>query len=238
MDQNLKIQLPEGTEVLRLGEAPELKDPTKIVIKGNFQAVGSFIDHRLDVESEGLQEIDTTKAIILCDKDNFSIYLHADPNNFFGTEIIGKAEFTKELFQFGINTNTTFKSEELIKLIKFNRQLFNNKELHSDLLKAYQAFTAKSTKDLSIESDTRGNKSAAYRKQVDTNIPTHFALNVPIFKGEPAESFPVEICIEDTDGGTLFWFESPELAELIEVRKQEMFDRELDLCQCLCVIWK
>lgn len=238
MDQKLNIQLPEGTEEFRLGQALDLKHPTKIEIKGNFQAVGSFVDHRLSVNAEGLQEIDTTKAVITCDKDNLSIYLQADPNNFFGTEVIGQAKFTKELEQFGINTNITFKREELIKLIKFNRQLFPNKELHSDLLKAYQAFTAKSTKDLSIESDTRGNKSAAYRKQVDTNIPTHFALEVPIFKGEPSESFPVEICIEDTDGGTLFWFESPELAELIEERKQQMFDRELDLCQGLCVIWK
>lgn len=177
----------------------------------------------------GLQLIDPKTSAIVCDKDNLSIKFISDVNSEFKTTISGSAEYSNELKGFGINQNKMFKREEAIKLIRFNRLCFVNYQEQDNLLKALQTMKVGVTKDVNASSDNRGNYSGGISKVLSSGIPENFNLNIPIFKGEDKSSFTVDICMDESDGGGLrIWFESVELKELIDKKKDDLFNSELD----------
>lgn len=131
-----------------------------------------------------------------------------------------------------------FNREELIKLLRFNRIWFADPSQHDTLIKAYQAFSAEVNAKIGKESDTRGNVDNSYKKTVTTNVPDSFVLNIPVFKGMAKRKFRVEIAIDSTDASTKFWFESVELAELIQVESEQILNAELASCSDFVIIWK
>ncbi len=231
MEHNI-ILADGNTETLTIleGKALELKPPAKIKIEGDIETVREFLTVRTAVSpGEGLQTLDPKKAIITTDKDNLTIQLELDPNDFYGTEIIAKLLFNPDFLQFHINEAKTFRREELIKLLRFSRRFFPDRDRFDALLNAYQSLNISAAAEIKAKTDTRGNKDLSFVKTVNSaNIPTEFVLEMPIFKGQPIERFMVEICLESTEQSVVFWFESVDLAELIEVRKQEAFNTQLE----------
>lgn len=234
---NLKLESLTGNEIIiREGAALEQKEPQKIELSGDIKTVSSFLLNRSDGYDQ--QRVDRNKAIVIVDKDNMKITLNLDPQNFYGTIITGSLELSQELKVWSINQSKTFKREELVQLIKFNRLSFDNTEQHDKILKAYMAFEAKTDSELKASNDTRGNRAASINKNVSTNIPTEFILLIPIFKGKEAVRFRVEICLDVTDGGARFWFESTELHEIINTSKDIIFNEELKAAEGFVIINK
>lgn len=232
---NLKLDQVNGNElIIREGKAPEVFNPEKIEFTGDINSVSSFLKNRSDGYS--FQKVDKNRAVVLVDKKAMAIHLFLDPENKFGAEITGQLEFSDELKIFHVNQNKTFTRDELVKIIKFNKLSFDNAEKHAELLKAYQAFEVSANTNIKQESDTRGNKANSFNKAVTTNIPTEFILLIPVFKGKEPQRFRVEICLDVTDGGARFWFESVELHELIETSKEIIFNEELKSCEGFVII--
>lgn len=237
MESEVKVNVSTENGVVLIGKANTPKEPQSISIQGDFTAVGNFL--RVKNKTANIfQEIKPENAIVVCDYDNLTIQLQTNPNDVLATTITGKAEFSKEYKEFGINQAKFFNREQLIKLFRFYRRYFPNKEENANLLGAYQNFTASVNKNIADNSDQRGNQSRQFQKTVRTDLPESFVVEIPVFKGEVPVSFPVEICIEDNDSGVRFWFESVELDELIQAKKEEMFKRELSECQNLAIIYK
>lgn len=234
MKPEIIIQPSGDTLTILEGKALELKHPRKIKIEGDIKSVSSFLKNR--TAGHSLQKVDKSRAIIIVNKESMAISLELDPENEFGASVLAKLELSSELKVFCINQAKTFKREELVHLLRFNRLAFDNKEQHEGLLKAYMAFSAQTNAELSASSDTRGNKAAAINKEVKSNIPTEFTLLIPIFKGQEALRFRVEICLDVTDGGARFWFESTELHELIETHRDIIFNEELKVCDGFVII--
>lgn len=233
----VKVENLTGNElIIREGSAIPLQEPKKIEIQGDINSISAFLSKR--PKGYGLQFVDETKVIVLVDKKAMHITLMLDPENVFGTMIKGSLELSDELKVWSINQSKTWKREELVNLIKFNRLSFDDNDKHAALLKAYMAFEAKAAIDSKAASDTRGNKANSFSKEVSTNLPTEFILLIPIFKGKEAQRFRVEICLDLTDGGARFWFESTELHELIETTKEIIFNEELKSCQQFVIINK
>lgn len=232
MEPEIKVNFsPEGDiGTLLIGKANTPPLPQKLVIQGNFQSVSEFASKRMAVGEDvrsAQQEITPGWSVVICNNEQMTIKLLTDPNDEFATEVTGKAEYTDVFNEFGINQNKMFNREQLVKLIRFNRRYFPNKEEHANLLAKYQAFKAHVHKDLTDESDRRGNRNFGINKTVSSDLPETFVLKIPIFKGENDVSFPVEIALEENDSGVRFWFESVELSELLADMKDVMFDREL-----------
>ena len=212
--------------VILEGRALEQKAPVKITIDGNINAISCFMAKRwnsLEANSlgTGLQEVDWTKAIVIVDDEQMKIKLLLDPENYYGTEITGTLDHTVDLLNLGINESRQFTREELVKIIRFNRRFFDPLK-HDAILAAYMKLNLSGSTELTSASDTRGTRELAFKKVINSqNIPTEFVLTLPIFKGFGPESFRVEVCLEATDASVRFWFESIELAELIEKRKKE-----------------
>jgi len=242
MEQELKFINFQGDKLTVLeGRALEDKYPVQIRLSGNIQSIGNFLLKRYEDGAAGkdLQFVDKEKAVVTVDDSALSILLQLDPQNHFGTEVRAQLQLTPEIQKFCINENKQFTREELIKLIRFNKRFFNSIDAHEVLLKAYQTLEIKTAGDLKQNSDSRGNKLQHFEKVVvSDSIPQTFVLNMPIFKGQPKEVFRVEICLEATDASVRFWFESVELAELIELRRDEIFATELEYCKDFVIIHK
>lgn len=238
MKTEVNLKEVTGNPVLTIleGKALELKHPEKIKISGDINSISAFLKARPDGFSR--QNVDKSRAVITVDKDAMTILLELDPEDPFGATVLGTLELSSELKIFHINQSKTFKREELVQLLRFNRLAFDNKEQHEKLLQSYMAFSATANADLTASGDNRGNKGSSYKKGVSTNIPTEFTLLIPVFKGKKPVRFRVEICIDVTDGGARFWFESTELYELIETEKEIIFNEELKHCEGFVIINK
>lgn len=239
---NLKLESINGNEIIiREGQALPQVAPKKIVINGDIKTVSSFVNKRTkpaDGENMGLQVINPDRAIVEVDIEKKTITLSLDPEDANGTMIISKLEPNPDLTQFGINKIVQFSQKELVKLLKFSRLYFEDFGKHGELLRAYQAFTAKTYTDLAGEQDNRGNKNFAFNKKVETGLPTSFIMNVPVFKGQEKKRFMVEICLDVTDAAASFWFESVELEEIIDLESGKIIDEQLESCSDYVVIWK
>lgn len=237
----LKVESVSGNEiVIREGDALPQREPVKINISGDIKTISSFVAGRKDVSDSlaGHQYINKGRAIVEVDKQKRTIILMLDPANPYGGVITAKMELNPDLAEFCINAKKTFKQKELVDLLKFSGLAFDNAEKHAMLLRSYQSFNAKAYIDMASDSDSRGNKSSSFNKKVETNLPVDFVLNIPIFKGQDRKRFSVEICLEVTDGGCNFWFESVELKELIEIQSEAILNKELESCADYVIIWK
>jgi hypothetical protein len=237
---NLKLESINGNEItIREGTALPLVAPNKIAITGDIKTVSSFITKRKTAGVvAGLQQIDKDLAIVEVDKKKKTITLSLNPADPYGAVITAKLDPNPDLEKFGINKNVQFSQKELVQLLKFSRLYFEDFGQHGTLLRAYQAFTAKTYTNLAGESDNRGNKNFAFDKKVETGLPTAFVMSLPIFKGQEPRRFMVEICLDVTDAAATFWFESTELAELTELDGELILKAELESCADYVVIWK
>lgn len=219
------------------GKALEQKPSEKISISGDIKSVSSFLSVRKESGS-GTQVIDVSKAVVIVDKKALTIELLIDPENYYGASVLAKLEKSDELAPFCINQNKTFSKEELVKLIKFNKIFFDAPTKHAEMLLAFQKISSTVNIRANDSADDRGNKERAFVKEVTSNAPTEFILNIPIFKGFDAVRFRVEVCLDVTEGSARFWFESVELHELMQTTIDIIFNEELKSAQGFVIINK
>jgi len=238
MSEKLELNIlgEQKTLEVRTGAALPLKEPKVVSISGDINTISNYLRKRRDESGHSTQGVYLNKAIVYTDKANRNIRIDVDPENPYGATVKGSLMITDELKQFGINTNQQFSREILVKLLRFTRRFFKSSEVHLNILTSYQAFKATGKTEHVSASDTRGNKTQNFNKEVDSNLPVNFVLSLPIFKGEKNEDFMVEICLELTDAGAHFWFESPELEELISIRTDEIFDAQLKEFEDLVIV--
>src|ERR1700680_4830780 len=163
---HVKIEGEQKELVIREGDALPAKEPMKVAIAGDINAVTEFLTKRKIANGTGLQKVDPTSAVIEVDEEKMFIMLHLDPENHYGATVTGRLEFTKELTQFDINGKGTFGRDALLKLIRFNGLLFKDKDKHAALLAAYQAFNMQAHIQANTESDLKGNKSGGFQKKL------------------------------------------------------------------------
>lgn len=228
-----------GNELnLREGNTIDPKDPKIISITGDIKSISNFLKVRNSAGS-GLQAVDKAKAVVTVDKKEMYIKLELDPENQFGASVTSKLELSDELKKWSVNVNKTWKLNDLVKLLRYSRLDFDDKDKHAILLEAFMKFNFKAYIESEQQApDRKGNKKQSFNKAIDAELPTDFVLNIPIFKGLDSARFHVEIWMETTEGSANFWFESPELSELIEVQKTVIFNEQLTACQEFVIINK
>lgn len=241
MKTEINLASSGDTLVIREGQALPLKEPQIISLSGDINSVGEFLAKRIkegQATGVGLQAVWDVQAVVITDKEASTIELLLDPENFYGAKIKGTLEESKELGIFLINKEHEFSREDLIKLFRFNRLHFSNEEKADALVKSLQKFSGSAYVDLVKEDDTRGNLKASIDKRVNTGIPESFELNIPIYKGQPKEKIEVSICLDIIGTRVSFWFESVQLVELLEQRKDEIFAKQLEACSQFPIINK
>jgi hypothetical protein len=237
----LKIENANGELILREGHAQDplpLKEPKIIMIVGDIHSISRFIGSRATGFSS--QEIDRNKAIVTVDKNEKTILLQLDPENYYGASVLAKLEVSKELEQFKINANTRYNRKQLLDLIRFNRLYFEDKNEHARVIAGLYKLRIKSETEIQQEKDNQGNKRSLHDVKTvdDGGMAKEFTLTIPLFKGFEAQKITVEICFELLNGDVSFWLESIGLKEAADSQIDGIFEEELKSCQSFVVINK
>lgn len=210
--------------VLREGEAPVALDPKeqeRVVINGTIDAPLRWLEKRVEL-------INQKSTNIIVNRDKMGIALTIDETNYYQTEIKGILQASKEMQEFGINTDKKWEPIKLSQFFKMHRAFFKDKSENMILVSTLKNFKAKVNQDIERSKEENGSKVDSYSQVVDSNLPKSFKLNIPLFKGFACEEIEVEI-YADVDGRDVsLSLVSAGANEAIEEYKNKVIDDQLD----------
>lgn len=200
-ENKINVVVPEnynGTPieiVLREGKASEAldpKEPERVFINGTIDAPFRWLEKRVEL-------INQKSANIIVNRDKMYLSLTIDETNYYHTVIGGILQASKEMQEFGINTDKKWEPIKLSQFFKMHRAFFKDKSENMILVSTLKNFKAKVNQDIERSKEENGSKVDNYSQVVDSNLPKSFKLNVPLFKGFANEEIEVEI-YADVDG--------------------------------------
>ena len=210
---------------IRTGEAPAVYGPRPLNIIGGIDTPLRWLKKRKD-------NYDLKNCHILVGRGEMGIKLIIDEHNHFADNVGGRLILSEEFKRFGINEGKYISSKELSDLIRMNRTCFESKAKAMELVNIMLNFKATVNSQIEVTDDKKGNVSQLRRQTVEGNQPPSFELCIPIFKGQPRQTFTVEIDINpDTLQATLI---SPDAQDLIVEQRDALIDGVLNQIQGLC----
>ena len=194
--------------VVREGAAEILREKVKLNIKGTIDAPGKFIEKRKG-------EYEKLKCHVLYSLNEGYIRLQVDEDSYYGSYIEGKLNLNPEYVAFGINDpNKTYTTIELQKFLKLRRIYFPDKEKCAQIVGNLERFKIKTTSDIDKSNDGRGNKIDSYSTTAKTDLAFDFDLEMPLYIGQPAKKFKVQIGFDVREKDITLWLESVESREI------------------------
>ena len=210
--------------VLREGEAPVVldpKEPERVVISGTIDTPFRWLEKRIEL-------INQKASNIIVNRDVRGIALTVDETNYYQSDIRGELKTSKEMMEFGINTEKKWEPIKLSKFLKMHRAFFTDKSQNMMLVSTLKNFKAKVNQDIERSKEENGSKVDNYSQVVDSNLPKSFKLNIPLFKGFACEEIEVEI-YADVDGRDVsLSLVSAGANEAIEEYKNKVIDEQLE----------
>lgn len=210
--------------VLREGAAPEqleIKEPEKVMIDGTIDAPYRWLEKRIDL-------INQKSSNIIVNRDNMWIILTINETNYYQDVITGVLQPSKEMVEFGINTDKKWEPIKLSQFLKMHRAFFTDKSQNMMLVSTLKNFKAKVNQDIERSKEENGSKVDNYSQVVDSNLPKSFKLNIPLFKGFACEEIEIEI-YADVDGRDVsLSLVSAGANEAIEEYKNKVIDEQLE----------
>ena len=210
--------------VFREGAAPKAldpKEPCPIDITGTIDSPLRWLEKRIDL-------IDQKQANITVNRDEMKISLVDKEIDYYNNAVNGILQSSKEIFEFGINTERRWEPIKLSKFFKMHRAFFKDKSENMLLVSTLKNFKAKVNQDIERSKEENGSKVDNYSQVVDSNLPKSFKLNIPLFKGFACEEIEVEI-YADVDGRDVsLSLVSAGANEAIEEYKNKVIDKQLD----------
>ncbi len=210
--------------VLRDGKAPvalDPKEPERVIISGTIDAPFRWLEKRVGL-------INQKATNIIVNRDKMGMALTIDETNYYQTVINGILQASKEMLDFGINTDKRWGPIKLSQFFKMHRAFFKDKSENMTLVSTLKNFKAKVNQDIERSKEENGSKVDNYSQVVDSNLPKSFKLNIPLFKGFTCEEIEVEI-YADVDGRDVsLSLVSAGANEAIEEYKNKVIDEQLD----------
>lgn len=236
MNEKIKVVLPQGVNeiIVREGKAPELLPnlrPIQVDIKGIMGSVTEFLDKRRDQE----EQINPKRCHVQVDRERKVVMLFIAENDpYLSGGVSGKMELHPMYVKFGINSDKKWEPNQLGQFFKMNRAFFPDKSKNMALVTELKNFIAKVNSTVEKQKAENGSFADNYSGVVSSNLPETFSLQMPIYKGTPAEIFEVEFyATVDGRSVTLQLF-SPSASQLEEEMRDKVIDAELDKIKALC----
>ncbi|MCP9237176.1 hypothetical protein [Lewinella sp. JB7] len=222
-----------GEYTVRYGEAEPVIVAKRIHISGTITAPADWAEQK---ETAGYSYLPEEHHAVV-DRDGGTIVFmsndeQASPG---GHTITGKLRPATALDGLHINTQRTYTAKELGALLKMNRALFADRDENMAIVTSLQKFRATVTQELEKNNDLRGNVLHHFEQRVSSEFNLTFKLTTPIYKGQPARSFGVEIRYDVCDSAVTYWLESVELKELQDTERDAIIDHEIGRLRALDV---
>lgn len=210
--------------VLREGQAAkplDPKEPKKVSIAGTIEAPFKWLEKRIGL-------INQKASNIIVNRDKMGLALTIDETNYYQTKVCGFLITSKEMQEFGINTEKKWEPIKLSQFFKMHRAFFKDKSENMMLVSTLKNFKAKVNQDIERSKEENGSKTDNYSQVVDSNLPKSFKLNIPLFKGFACEEIEVEI-YADVDGREVsLSLVSAGANETIEEYKNKVIDEQIE----------
>jgi hypothetical protein len=229
-DKKVVLNLPEGTTevVLREGAAAKVLDPqppVKIDLAGVIGAPAEFLAKRV---SEA-QQIDPKRCHVLVDREKISITLITAENDAYTTgRVVGALSIHPKFAQFGINFGKGWEPNELGQFFKMNRAFFPDKAANMKLVTDLKNFEANVATTIEKQRSEKGDFKDNYSGVVTSNLPEAFAVQIPIFKGMPAETIEVEFMASVNGRDVTLHLISPGATQLLEELRDRVIDEQIE----------
>lgn len=209
--------------VLREGNAPVAlnpREPERVTVHGTIDAPFRWLEKRVGL-------INQKEANIIVSRDRMMLVLTIGETDYYQTEISGTLQASKEMQEFGINTDKGWEPAKLSQFFKMHRAFFKDKSENMALVSTLKNFKAKVNQEIERSKEENGSKVDNYSQVVDSNLPKSFKLNIPLFKGFACEEIEVEI-YADVDGRDVsLSLVSAGANEAIEEYKNKVIDEQL-----------
>ena len=210
--------------VLREGKASvalDPKEPERIDLDGTIESPFRWLEKRVEL-------INQKSSYIAVNRDLMFIILVIDETNFYGAIIKGILRQSKEMLEFGINTDKKWEPIKLSQFFKMNRSFFKDKSENMTLVSTLKNFKAKINQKIESIKEENGSKTDNYSQVVDSNLPKSFKLNIPLFKGFERKEIEVEV-YADVDGRDVtLSLVSAGANETIEEYKNKVIDEQIE----------
>lgn len=215
-----EITLREGAAVKEL----ELKAPVKTDISGVLGAPLEYLTKRV---STG--QFSQERSHIIVNRENITIQLVINEDDeYLRGKVIGKLEFHPKFEEFGINAGIVWTPTDLGMFFKMNRAFFPDKTVNMKLVTDLMNFTATVNNTIERSVKENGGRTDNFAQIVNSNLPGSFVLNIPIFKGLPAETLEVETFAKVSGREVSFVLLSPGANQTLEDIRDKAIDEQLD----------
>lgn len=225
--ENIKIELgSENKELIILtGQAePVYHDKAIEVRQGSINSAWEYLSKKI-VDPKTIEH----SKLHFC-YDGLYINLLYDARQRNPDVIEGRLKLHPDLEKFAVNSGKSYSTFELADFIKMNRHYFENKEYAMKLVTILREFEGNVNKDVQLKADDRGNKRALINQVVESNIPSSFFLELPVFVGYEKERLEVEININSSFECFLV---SPDLKQFLDLKSKEILDEQLSKIKVL-----
>lgn len=219
--ETLKLSLENTNGVVTIleGTAPKQAEQSSVKINGNIQAVLSYLKQR---------KPNKDNSHIEADKQNGTIVLFEDESSSFGKTISGKVELNKKLSELGINKDRKYTPKELVKVLKFNKFLFDSPQEVDKVIEKIQKLQIKVSSTIGKTQATQGGSiSNEYSKTVESDLHS-LQMNCELYSGGEKVKFTVEIWLDVEGQNVQYWFESVTYAELEVSLSESLVESVLD----------
>lgn len=230
-NEKLQINLAPGMNkaevILReVNEVNELKvkAPVKLALDGVIGSVTEFLRRRKDEADQ----INPMRCHILVSREEISIQLVFNENDEYnrGT-VAAKLSPHPKFLEFGINTGKKWTPTELGLFFKMNRAFFTDRNKNMALVNDLMNFTATVNNSIERSAKESGDRTDKFEQTVNSNLPKSFILNVPIFKGMPAETLEVETFAQINGREVSFLLLCPAANQIMEEIRDKVIDSEI-----------
>jgi len=234
-EKNLFV-LPEGTKeyTIREGKAPEqlpILKPVATKISGTIGAVVQFLSKRFDQPDQ----INQKRCCVMINREDITIVLILCENDpYLNGKVSAKLELHPKFQEFGINNGKVWTPTALGLFFKMNRAFFPDKAENMRLVSELMNFIATVNNSIEKSANEKGDRTDKFAQTVDSNLPKSFKLNIPIFKGVPAEQLEVETFASVSNREIGFILLSPAANQTMEEIRDNVIDTEIEKIKAIC----
>jgi len=234
-EEKYNISLLDGQNTLTIlhGEArPNFEIRKPILISGAIGVPFSHLEkNSITIISDDRFSIDLDcdntigQSYLLVDREKMQISFVENAGTEYESRYIGQLSFSKDFKIWNINTDESLTPLRLAEKIKMSRSFFESKTEAMRLVSTLMNFEANVHKEVEAKADERANRKVLIAQTVTTNLPEAFKLKLPVFKGEDAFVFEVEIGIDPIDLSCRLI--SPEVNDFVIGFKNEIIDKQI-----------
>lgn len=193
-------------------------------MKGVIGAVVEYLTKRINTG-----QFEQKNCHILVNRDTIEITLITnEADEYTRGKVVGKLDYNPKFIEFGINANKVWTPTELGLFIKMNRAFFADRAENMKLVSLLMNFTAEVNNKIDRAVKENGNRTDNFAQVVNSNLPESFKVQMPIFKGMPAETIEVETFAQVNGREVAFVLLSPGAQATLEDLRNKVIDEQLE----------